>query len=541
MAAYAGEAGVTGPVPFDVVLHWIARQAAAGGGRSDARFLAGGVNFCKLLPMRSIPFRVVALVGMNGGEFPRQEQVPGFDPVAADPKGGDRSLRDEDRYLFLESLLSARGNLIVTYVGRNAQSDEEVPPSVVVSELLDYAEQAFTPPDGFESMRRWLVVDHPLQPFSPAAFGEERKGEAPPRRFSYSAENLAGFRALERSRVESTESGPREGLFLRAPLAPPEGGALRVELPALIRFLKHPVRHFLLDRLGIALPGRAVVPSDDEPFRLDGLQSFGALQRLVDARSSGADPDFGCRSLKAAGLLPPGHFGSEAAVRLARDAEGCLRAIAPHLDSPELPPLRIRIPLGGFVLAGQLTGLREDGLVRWRPSGIKPKDRLALWVEHLVLLHAIASGAAFGGESRSRHVGYDREAGKADRFECPFVEDPGAELSKLLALYRAGVCEPLPFFEQSSYAFAETYFRQSARGSAAEAESRAIAEAGKAWQPDPFSGRAKEAEDPWNRLAFGKAKPNPFGARFREIALSVYGPLLGGGGPPADDPVEASP
>jgi exodeoxyribonuclease V gamma subunit len=541
MAAFAEEAGVTDPVPFDVVRHWIARQAEGGGGRSDSRFLAGGVTFCKLLPMRSIPFKVVALVGMNGGDFPRQEQVPGFDPVAADPKGGDRSLRDEDRYLFLESLLSARVNLIVTYVGRNAQSDEEVPPSVVVSELLDYAGQAFTPPDGFESMREWLVVDHPLQPFSPAAFGEGRKGDAPSRRFSYSAENLAGFHALEHARADAAEPKPHEGVFLRYPLAPPEGEPVHVELASLLRFLKHPVRHFLQSRLGISLPEKAIVPSDDEPFRLDGLQSFDALRRLVDARASGADPDSGCRSLKAAALLPPGHFGAEEAARLSRDAEGYLRALAPHLASPALPPLRVRIALGGVVLAGQLSGVRENGLVRWRPSGVKPKDRLSLRVEQLVLLHEIATRGDVGGAARSVHIGIDRKKGKAAVFECPPVADPAAELSRILELYRAGMCEPLPFFEKSSCAFAETYFRQRARLPEAEAERLAIHAALKEWRSDPFSDRPMEEEDPWNRLAFGKAKPHPFGERFREIALSLFGPLLDAGGRPADDSGEAAP
>lgn len=542
MAAFAEEAGVADPVPFDVVRHWIARQLEGGGGRSDSRFLAGGVTFCKLLPMRSIPFEVVALVGMNGGDFPRQEQVPGFDPVAAEPKGGDRSLRDEDRYLFLESLLSARSSLIVTYVGRNAQSDEEVPPSVVVSELLDYAGQAFIPPAGYDSMRQWLVVDHPLQPFSPAAFGEGKTGDSPSRRFSYSIDNLAGVQALEHARVEAPEPKPHQGVFVRSPLAQPaDGEVVHVELSSLLRFLRHPVRHFLRNRLGIALPEKAIVPSDDEPFRLDGLQSFGALQRLVDARSAGAPPDLGLRSLKAAARLPPGHFGAEEAGRLAREAEGYLRALAPLLASPALPPLRVRIALGRFVLAGQLSGLREDGLVRCRPSGVKPKDRLALWVEHLALLCAIASGARFGGSARSRHVGFDRSAGKAETFECPSIGDPGAELTKHLELYRAGMCEPLPLFGQASYAFAESWFRQSGKVSAEEAERQATAAAGKKWFADPFSGMTTEEEDPWNRLAFGKAKPDPFGERFRGIALSLFGPLLAADGRPAGEPGEVAP
>jgi len=93
-------------------------QEGVGGG-----FLTGGLTFCALLPMRSIPFRVICLLGMNDDAYPRPTRPLGFDLLAARPRPGDRSRRKDDRYLFLEALVSARDKLIICYQGRSVQDN----------------------------------------------------------------------------------------------------------------------------------------------------------------------------------------------------------------------------------------------------------------------------------------------------------------------------------------------------------------------------------------------------------------------------------
>src|SRR5690606_25280164 len=139
----------------------------------SARFLAGKVNFCTLMPMRSIPFRVVCLLGMNDGQYPRILPRLSFDLMSAQPRRGDRSRRDDDRYLFLEALISARDALYISYEGRDPRNNKARAPSVLVSELLEYAEQNFclagdaelASADSAHRLRQWLVNDHRLQPF----------------------------------------------------------------------------------------------------------------------------------------------------------------------------------------------------------------------------------------------------------------------------------------------------------------------------------------------------------------------------------------
>lgn len=86
------------------------------------------------MPMRSIPFKVVCLLGMNDGVYPRQLAPLGFDLMSQKPKRGDRSRRDDDRYLFLEALISAQQKLYISYIGRSIQDNSERFPSVLVQE-----------------------------------------------------------------------------------------------------------------------------------------------------------------------------------------------------------------------------------------------------------------------------------------------------------------------------------------------------------------------------------------------------------------------
>src|SRR5205814_1164059 len=116
-------------------------------------------------------------------------------------RGGDRSRRDDDRYMLLEALLGARERLIVTYVGRGVHDNRPIPPSVVVSELLDAIAQGFVlPPNAgaHASIEDRLCVRHRLHAFSPRCF--EPDGDR--RLFSYAALDCAGARALSEPRSD---------------------------------------------------------------------------------------------------------------------------------------------------------------------------------------------------------------------------------------------------------------------------------------------------------------------------------------------------
>lgn len=247
------------PLPLNVVAEaWLDGLAQA---QLSQRFLAGAVNVCTLMPMRAIPFKRVCLLGMNDGDYPRAQPPLDFDLMGQDYRPGDRSRREDDRYLLLEALLSARDGLYISWVGRSIRDNSERTPSVLIGQLRDHLAAGWRTTDGTELLAG-LTTEHPLQPFSLAYF------TAGSGLFSYARE----WRALHDSAPEQQDSSP-----LAAPAL--EGS---IELSELQRFLRQPVEHFFNVRLKVWLQEQEDGAGDDEPFVLDGLQRHKLSQWLLE-------------------------------------------------------------------------------------------------------------------------------------------------------------------------------------------------------------------------------------------------------------------
>ncbi len=169
LVSQAEAAGFDQSVSLDVLRALLQGLLADTGGAQ--RFLTGRVSFCNMVPMRSIPFRVVCLIGMNGADFPRSQSPLSFDLMAQHPRRGDRSRRRDDRYLFLEALLSARDVLYLSWVGNDERDNSVKVPSVVIDELLDYLRPGYRRADGSAPVEH-LLLHHPLQPFSRSYFDQ---------------------------------------------------------------------------------------------------------------------------------------------------------------------------------------------------------------------------------------------------------------------------------------------------------------------------------------------------------------------------------
>jgi len=486
LGEYGAQAGFQGEVGIEVVRYWL--EERLGQSERGFGFLTGGVTFCAMLPMRSIPFQVVALIGMDDGAFPRRNRPQGFDLMAQSPRRGDRSIRDEDRYLFLEALLSARRRLHVSYLGQSIKDNSELPPSVLVSELLDYLAKGFQAADGLPC---GSVLRHPLQPFSPRYFGTN------PPLFSYSQQNFRG--ALAKLTPQLTPAP-----FMSEPLASWEEEST-VTLKALIDFLCSPAKELLRRRLGIKID-QGVEPLDEcEPFCLPTLVKYQLEQEIVAAVLRGEELSAPLAVARGRGELPPGECGAALFDRLGEPAAEFAAQVAEAASGEPLPPLDVDLKLPSGRIIGRLGSLRSDRLLLYRYTKLKAKDQLRIWVEHLALNCANAEG-------------YPRQSvflASDATVNLPPIEGSAELLEELLALYRKGMGYPVKFFPETSLEYARKAFDPKKAG-------RALSDARGKWHGSEFF--PGEGKDNHCRRFFGEEEP--LDKEFTETALRVWEPYL---------------
>ncbi len=436
-AKQAEQAGFDTPVPIEVVsAHFTARLTEAD---TRAPLLTGGVSFARMVPMRLLPFRVICLLGMNDGDFPRRDSAAGLNRLTAEigsgqRRHGDRSTRDDDRFLFLQLFAAAQDVFYVSWLGADARDGSVREPSALVEELLATAGAYHSQPD---QAARDLVLRHPLQPFSPAAFGA-----ADARHFSYrrhwqpAAGRLSGARA-----ALAPWMAPAHAF---TPLADADH---ELSLDALRRFLLAPAEQFLRQRLGLRLPEVDAAGEDIEPLQAParGLQRH-ALQRAVfDALLEGTATDAMQPLLRARGTLPSGPLGRRALQQLVAEVGAYARGVAQWRGDATMQSLPLEVEIDGLRLHGRLADAWPQGIARLQFG--KPSGRTTIR-NGLDWLLATAAGI----EIPFVEFHEDKDLGVGPHVRETITRNAAINaLRALLTLRADGLRRPLPFAPYSGW------------------------------------------------------------------------------------------
>ncbi|MGG4608920.1 exodeoxyribonuclease V subunit gamma [Providencia sp. Me31A] len=405
------------------------------------RFLAGAINFCTLMPMRSVPFKVVCLLGMNDGAYPRNIPPLGFDLMAEKPVRGDRKRRDDDRYLFLEALNSAAKQLYISHIGLSIRDNQPCNPSILVTELLDYICQSFclvgdeslTIDESAKRLSEHLIIQHNRVPFAQENFLPESPYQ------SFASEWLPAAKTESKMDIPFCSV-----LETRDPIT-------EISLEQLLRFYRHPIRAFFQQRLKVHFSIEETELPEEEPFTLGRLQRYKINDQILDLLVKGENPEPLYSALKASGQLPAKQFGQlfweQQLKEISPLAEKIKEYEMPFFDYP------FSCDINGIKVTGLLKNVHETGLLRYRPAYLTANDGVQLWIEHLLFNLLV-------GEGESLSLGRDNSIWQ---FSSISKEDALGYLQDLIAGYCEGFDAPLILLNQSGWNWITACFDKKAK------------------------------------------------------------------------------
>ena len=465
------ETGYNGSLPLQLLRQWFKTKLTES--RVGQRYLAGSVNFCTLMPMRSIPFKVICLLGMNDGIYPRVQHPIGFDLMAHfDPRRGDRSRRTDDRYLFLEALLSAREQLYISYIGHSERDNSERIASMLVSELLEYCQLCYFPESitseiaeieheatldndtlahlgekSAKCLAKQLLIQMPLQPFDEKLYRDNQ-------------ENLPRSYADNWCPPNQVEDLKQRALFIKPEdiIANTEfeqnvddGKATKVTeiaLSSLIRFYRNPAQYFIQRSLKADLSIQMDETDDDEPFTLSTLSRHQIQSDMINSslKLNQSEVSEGLlNELKATGELPMSPFDDITLNKYEKDIASVIDRGLYLRGESEGDTINISLSFmlkTKVELQGRIDDIYAKGLVNVRPGTAKAKDFIALYIRHLCL-----NASGYHKPSYLLDAANFYTLAELDPYEACDL------LLNLLSHFESGLSHPFMFMPETSLAY----------------------------------------------------------------------------------------
>jgi exodeoxyribonuclease V gamma subunit len=483
------------PLPFSVMRKILKKSLLEIS--ANEKYLGYGITFCALVPMRSVPFKVVILLGMNDGDFPRQDTHHSFDLMANKPRKGDRSRRNEDRYLFLESILAARQKLIISFIGQSIKDNSPLPPSVLVSELLDSLNDYISTTDCSE---QW-ITKHPLQSFSPRYFSND------PKLFSYASEYVQLYQ--QRTSETSSDASPD---FIKEPLETLDDQYKQIPVNDLIGFFINPARTFLHKRFSIQTYDNELLLPTREPFELARFDDLKIRDQLLNERYSQSsessqpiETDDAILVSRAKGFLPYGEIGDQDFLNEKQRIEAFVKQL-PAVTPEE--KCTVELNIGEFTLTGDIKHLItqpdthsiEQRIIHTGQA--YAKEMITLWLNHLLL------NAALDKDVTSYFYSPEQS------FSLIPVADAKNLLGQLVQYYWAGLHFPLRFFPKAALKMAEK-----------NSENLSLDIAIKSWENNYFGHSEKDKFENW-LLYRNLSHDELFAAEFIDLSKLIFGKLF---------------
>lgn len=464
-------------------------------------FLSGGVTFSQTLPMRSIPAKVICLMGMNNDNFPRRETTCEFDLIAQSPQKGDRSSNNNDKYLFLETIISAQNNLFISFIGRSIKDNHEISPSIVIAQLIDFIQNNFVLGNNKRVIDK-IFNKHRLHSFSTAYFQKNSP------LYSYSRESFNI--SLELQKKYKLETLHPVAISIKP--VPPE--FYKITIDDFISFFKNPSKYFLEKRLGLFLEKDDTALKDSENFEIQGLEKYSIANRVIKSTVKEDNIARLPEIFKAEGVLPPGNIGKIEIETLLNKTSTFAEKIKNIINVQPPKPIEISLALNNIKLTGIIDSIYEPGFIYHTFSKTRGKNLIEPWIKHLIL-NAVKPDCV---KTETHILSVDNKSIDNCHLGKFFKIDAAGgleHLNNLAEIYLKGLECPLPFFPDTSIAYVKEFKKTNS-------EYKAISSAKITWlgEHSTFS----DSLDIYFNYVFKNLEP--LNNDFKNIAITVFDPLI---------------
>lgn len=392
--------------------------------KASGALFTNGVTFSSMVPVRSIPFKIIALIGLNGSDFPRKQITPDFDLMAQNPRPGERNRKNEDRNLFLESIMAAGDIHYCSYIGQSLVDNEEIPPSTIVSEWADIISKA----SGKETKE--IIRKEALSGFSRSNFESKKY---------YSGVYLQTARAIE------SDEASTSGLKLHQPIPLEETGE-PIQIDDLTRFYSNPIRWFLRKRFEVSLRDP---DQDKDEFELDHLEKHILFQRVFGWVLDGMTDHQIQQYLMQSGALPLGWAGEKKVMEIKKNVQTAISVLNDAGIHPKMEQFSVDLSVGENRIEGSLISYSENQFVDITPSNFSGKLAINSWIKHVC-------GTLSGHFDKKNSILFcELKKGDPKKEVIKPIQNASNILTELIDFYREGLSEPQTFFPQTLYAYEE--------------------------------------------------------------------------------------
>ena len=535
-------------VPYEVVVTHLEKELSTT--TTGDSLLANAVVFCQLRPMNSRPAEITCVLGLNDGVFPRNDNRPTFDLLCNSRRRGDRSLRLDDRCAFLEALVNVRRKFYLSYTGRTDDSNEPVPPSIVLQELKDHLKRScqFHPAtliDGSEGLP--IETLHHLTAIHPDYFDDS----AHPELFSFSKPDFLAAKeiAANSNNLISRMNISKKHASAQLTATNTEDGLRTIELDILKAFFVNPAKHYYCNTSGIRLEIKpSILPDDDEPETNDPLESYKLkatiIKELINNGLDSLSLEKLSREAKVNGCIPLVDTEKHSLLKTSEDISAWLEKMV-SVEEQECDNL-INILRSNTAIAADLelalpgktqTILRGSYTLHHpercehavqvfaRPASLKTKDKIEAWISHL-----FACAMQKTGKVHTLAIGMDKAKQKQVCFS-PLDRSRATSLLKdLLEIYYRGEQSPLPFAPETSEAYFSSLLRNAAvEHPATDQVNEAMQAAARKWGTRKATQQYRqEALDDYMFHVFGENGPqadSTADSEFHKIAIAFFKPM----------------